>query len=110
MSDLGQYTCEECGQTFEKTVSDEEARAECAANFGTAMDDDLAIICDDCYLLLQQRAREASGIVAIAGEPDRDGTVLDAAALQALADGKFLFWEEERQALIYRGPMLGAAL
>ena len=105
----GEYTCEECGQTFEKAVSDEEAHAERIANFGDAMADDLAIICDDCYLLLQQRAREATGVIAIAGQPDRDGTVLDAAALRALADDKFLFWEEERQALIYRGPMLDSA-
>jgi hypothetical protein len=100
------YTCEECGRTFDKGVSDEEAHAERVANFGEAFADDLAVICDDCYLELQQRAIAVDGIVAIAGQPDREGTVLDATALRALADGKFLFWEEARQALIYRGPML----
>jgi hypothetical protein len=102
----GTYTCEECGGTFDKVVSDDEAHAERLNNFGAAFADDLAVICDDCYLELQRRAIAAEGVVAIAGEPDRDGTVLDAAELRALADGKFLFWEEARQALIYRGPML----
>lgn len=101
------FTCEECGRTFPKARSDEEANAERLTNFGPAFADDLAIICDDCYAALQMRARAVDGVVAIAGEPDRDGTVLHAAALRALADGKFLFWEEARQALIYRGPMLG---
>jgi len=103
---FGQYTCEECGGIFDKTCSDEEAHAERLATFGPAFADDLAIICDDCYLILQARARAAGGVVAVAGQPDRDGTVLDAAALRALADDKFLFWEEQQQALIYRGPLL----
>lgn len=103
---FGQFTCEECGGTFDKAMSDEEARAEKLHNFGPAFADDCAIICDDCYLKLQERARAVHGVVAIAGEPDRDGTVLDAAALRALADDNFLFWEEELQALIYRGPLL----
>jgi hypothetical protein len=103
---FGQFICEECGRKYDKSISDEEAHAERLENFGTAFADDLAIICDDCYLILQERAREMHGVVAVAGQPDRDGNVLDAEALRALADNQFLFWEEDRQALIYRGPLL----
>jgi hypothetical protein len=103
---FGQYTCEECHRTFDKTMSDADAHAERLKTFGPHFADDLAIICDDFYVILQYRARAADGVVAIAGQPDRDGIVLDAAALRAIADGEFLFWVEERQALVYRGPLL----
>jgi DNA-directed RNA polymerase subunit RPC12/RpoP len=47
-----EYTCEECGQTFEKGWTDADANAEAVEAFGAphASDDpDMAIVCDDCY-------------------------------------------------------------
>lgn len=43
-------------------------------------------------------------VVLLAGlQPD--GSVLTADVLRACADGVQMFWDEKRQALIYRGPM-----
>ena len=48
-----EYKCYVCNGIFEKEWSDEEAIKECEDNFGKEItnvkDDDLAIICDDCY-------------------------------------------------------------
>jgi hypothetical protein len=42
------FTCAECGGTFEKAWSDEEARAEADENFGDELVDPV-VVCDDCY-------------------------------------------------------------
>ena len=42
-----EFTCAQCGGTFDKEWSDEEALAEAAENFGEI--DDPVVICDDCY-------------------------------------------------------------
>lgn len=50
MSDT--YTCAECGRTFVKTWTDEEALAEMAEmveNFGDVPPEERATVCDDCY-------------------------------------------------------------
>jgi hypothetical protein len=51
VTDFGSYTCGECGGTYEKTRSDEEALAETATLFAGeyASEDDLAMVCDDCW-------------------------------------------------------------
>lgn len=42
--------CAQCGVVFEKAWSDEEARAEQNANgFNDMAEDDLCVVCDDCY-------------------------------------------------------------
>ncbi len=43
------YTCEQCGGTFAKTWSDEEAMAEAVTNFGDELGPDPAIVCDACF-------------------------------------------------------------
>ena len=44
------FTCEGCGQTFEKEWSDSEAMAESREIFGDNWkQEDLAVICDDCF-------------------------------------------------------------
>lgn len=43
------YTCAKCGWQGESTWSDEEAVAEAAENFGSHLDDNPAVVCDDCY-------------------------------------------------------------
>jgi DNA-directed RNA polymerase subunit RPC12/RpoP len=45
------YTCANCGGTFEKTYSDEEAMAEMESNFSPEeiAAEGKAIVCDDCY-------------------------------------------------------------
>lgn len=50
-SDLGDrdFTCAQCGGTFEKGWTDEEAAAEAQANFSATELEDTAMICDDCY-------------------------------------------------------------
>ena len=47
MSGFGEFTCDECGGTFPKAWSDEEALAEADGLFGAA--GPLAVICDDCW-------------------------------------------------------------
>jgi DNA-directed RNA polymerase subunit RPC12/RpoP len=47
-----EYTCEECGGTFQRASDDAEANAEAARDFGVANasdDPSMAIVCDDCY-------------------------------------------------------------
>jgi hypothetical protein len=43
------YTCEGCGRTFQKTVTDETAAAEAAAIFPAQLLEDKALVCDDCF-------------------------------------------------------------
>jgi hypothetical protein len=46
----GDFTCEVCGNTYTKARSDEEAFAECEANFGvTPAKSDCGIVCEECY-------------------------------------------------------------
>ena len=51
MNESQTYTCENCGGTFEKNRSDEEAMAEALAadRFPVGEPVDVAVICDDCY-------------------------------------------------------------
>lgn len=48
MDEAGKYTCANCGRTFNKGWSDEEAEAEAVEAFG-AVPDDPVLLCDDCY-------------------------------------------------------------
>lgn len=47
------YTCDMCGQVYEKAWTDDEAMAEAEENFGPeitqADPSQIAIVCDDCY-------------------------------------------------------------
>jgi hypothetical protein len=43
-----EFTCAECDGTFDKAWSDEEAMEENRRLFGEP-DDDLVVICDDCF-------------------------------------------------------------
>lgn len=43
------FTCARCGQTFGKTRTDDECREEMESHFGFVPDEDIAIICDDCF-------------------------------------------------------------
>lgn len=53
------FTCANCGQTFDKGRSDEEAMAESVAGFGEYDPDDLCVVCDDCYQAIMARPVEA---------------------------------------------------
>lgn len=44
-----EYRCECCGVVYEKCRTDEEAMAEAEDIFGDALDDNPAIVCDDCW-------------------------------------------------------------
>ncbi len=45
-----EYQCASCGDVCEKGRSDEEAWTEYDANFpGESHDDDIEVVCDDCY-------------------------------------------------------------
>ena len=46
--DDNEYICENCNGVFEKRRTDEEAMNECIEN-GFDPEDELAVICDDCY-------------------------------------------------------------
>ena len=43
------YECHECHVVFEKGWSDEEAARESIANWGAIPNDEIEILCDDCY-------------------------------------------------------------
>lgn len=47
MSDT--YKCCMCDKVFEKGWSDEEALKESKNNFGDVLEDELEVVCDDCY-------------------------------------------------------------
>ena len=44
-----EFTCALCGETFEMGRDDEEARAEARATFGALPEEELAVVCDECY-------------------------------------------------------------
>ena len=46
------YDCAQCGGTFDKGWSDEEAMQESETNFGDVEAGDLAVICDDCHNIM----------------------------------------------------------
>jgi|GEM_PF-6420320 len=47
MSDT--YTCYACGGVFKKGWSDEEATAEREQDFPNHTDEEMELVCDDCY-------------------------------------------------------------
>lgn len=49
MSQDHTFTCERCGETFISTSSDGEALAEARANGFTESQEDMCLVCDDCY-------------------------------------------------------------
>lgn len=49
---MGTYTCAQCGETFNKIVTDEEAWQETEKLFGTRDIEDPIVICDDCFLAI----------------------------------------------------------
>lgn len=44
-----EYKCSSCGGVFEKSRPDEEALEESVETFGEMKQENLAIVCDDCY-------------------------------------------------------------
>lgn len=59
MSDPAKFVCGECGGTFDKGWSDEDAQAEMLANFGELPDDDRVTVCDDCFQAMERNMRAA---------------------------------------------------
>lgn len=55
-----QFKCEMCQEIFLKSRSDEEAHEECVNRFGSevANNDEMAIICDDCFNKLDLSEKE----------------------------------------------------
>lgn len=55
-----EYTCEDCGGTFNEGWTDEEAHAEALRNFGRdGRDPSMAKVCDDCFKRIMKREGEA---------------------------------------------------
>lgn len=54
----------------------------------------------------EDRPRQVEGVLAVADQAGADGVVFTAETLRGMADGVTKFWDEERNALIYRGPPL----
>jgi hypothetical protein len=51
------YTCAACGNTYNKTWTDEEAHAEALENFGVEPDPEgMSIVCDVCFNRLMGRS------------------------------------------------------
>lgn len=49
MIGINEFTCAECGGTFEKGRTDEEALSELKIKFPGHNPEDCEIICDDCW-------------------------------------------------------------
>lgn len=49
MTNTSTYTCEMCENTYEKGRPDDEAKAEAAEQWPDVDDDDMGVICDNCY-------------------------------------------------------------
>jgi hypothetical protein len=64
MSATVTYTCELCHQTFDSDWPDEEAAKECEALFGQVPMSDCAIVCDDCFQMIDPRKPENAEVVA----------------------------------------------
>lgn len=54
---------------------------------------------------IDARIAEVEGVLFVAGTPDIAGNILSEEALIKMADNVTRFWDAERKALIYRGPM-----
>lgn len=54
---VSEFTCGECGETFEMGWTDDEAKAEATAN-GFDLDADNVIVCDPCYEAIMAYAIE----------------------------------------------------
>lgn len=54
--DIDAYTCADCGNTFPKGWSDEEAAAERDRDFPGLADEDAVVVCDDCYRAMRKLA------------------------------------------------------
>jgi hypothetical protein len=53
------YTCDNCGGSFTKTWSDEEAMAEAEALYPAEdLEEGLGIVCDDCFQVIMVWARQ----------------------------------------------------
>lgn len=46
---MNEFTCDNCKQTFMKAWSDEDAKKEYDASPWNLPEDDIGIICDDCF-------------------------------------------------------------
>lgn len=44
-----EYKCDQCGNIYEFGWSEEEAEKEMKENWGDISKEDMAIVCDDCY-------------------------------------------------------------
>ena len=66
MSGVGQpYVCGNCGGTFEKTCSDEEALAEARSTWKPGSDGDIdqgeqVTVCDDCWRQIMEWAKSCA--------------------------------------------------
>lgn len=49
---MDDYKCAECGEIFEKEISDKEAMEESAKMFGRQPESELSVICDDCFKMI----------------------------------------------------------
>lgn len=50
-----------------------------------------------------------TAVIAVGDVPDKDGNVYPSEELESMADGKRLFWDAERKALMWQGPALHLA-
>lgn len=53
-----QFTCADCGETFDKGRSDEEALKESKEIWGEIPQEDMEIICEDCYQKMMKGLRQ----------------------------------------------------
>ena len=44
-------------------------------------------------------------VIIKAGQPDRNGNTISVEALKKIADDKYLFYDEGKRALVFRGPL-----
>ena len=47
---MDQYICDRCGETYDKTRSNEDCWKEVDEIMPEAIHDEMAVVCDDCWL------------------------------------------------------------
>jgi hypothetical protein len=58
MAELRKFKCAACGEEFESERSDASAHAEAALAFPDEDIDDMAVVCDDCWMEMRRTMPE----------------------------------------------------
>lgn len=100
------FVCAECQEMFKTTWTDEDAKAELAANYPGVPLEECAYMCDDCYRHLRNREakqpEQPDFFDQLEPEPELMREDMEAAALRQKLDAMFNAAQERIRALLLR--------